>query len=161
MATEKSETSGSATDLVKSALAAAVVGVVGGGAFGYFVMPSGASTPDPQASHVEEKSSPVPGRFPNDALAVEISSIIADLESEPKSRVRLDISIVIANGTPETTTLKNEVKEDVISYLKGLSVSDIQGIRGFQNLREQLDDRARVRGRGAILGLLIGGLVLE
>lgn len=161
MATEKSETSGGAADLVKSALAAAIIGVGGGGAFGYFVMPSGASTPAAQAGHVEEKSSVVPGRFPGDALAVEISSIIADLETEPRSRVRLDISIVVAHGTPETTTLKNEVKEDVIAYLKGLSVSDIQGVRGFQNLREQLDDRARVRGRGAILGLLIGGLVLE
>ncbi|WP_245279910.1 flagellar basal body-associated FliL family protein [Hyphomicrobium sp. 99] len=162
MATEKNENSGGTAELVKSALAAAIVGAAGGGAFGYFVMPSGASTiAAAAATHMEEKPAPTPGRFPNDALAVEITSIIADLETQPRMRVRLDISIIVANGTPETTTLKNEVKEDVIAYLKGLNVSDIQGVRGFQNLREQLDDRARVRGRGAILGLLIGGLVLE
>lgn len=161
MAAEKSEKSGGTADLVKSALAAMIVGAAGGAVFGYFVMPSAAKTPDTLAAPVERKPTPAPGRFPNDALAVEVSSIIAELETEPKMRIRLDVSIVIAHGTPETTTLRNEVKEDVIAYLKGLRASDIQGVRGFQNLREQLDDRARVRGRGAILGLLIGGLVLE
>jgi flagellar FliL protein len=65
------------------------------------------------------------------------------------------------HGTPDSTLLKNEVREDIIAYLKGLTVADIQGVRGFQNLREQLEDRARIRGRGAILGLLIGGFVIE
>ena len=161
MAAEKSEKSGGTADLVKSAIAAVLVGAGGGGAFGYFAMPSAAKAPDQPEAPVETKAPPAMGRFPNDALAVEVSSIIAELETEPKMRIRLDVSIVIAHGTPETTTLRNEVKEDVIAYLKGLRASDIQGVRGFQNLREQLDDRARVRGRGAILGLLIGGLVLE
>lgn len=161
MAAEKNEKSGSTAELVKSAIAAAIVGAGGGGAFGYLVMPSAANTPEPSAAPLERKSPPAAGRFPNDALAVDVSSIIAELETEPKMRIRLDVSIIIAHGTPETTTLRNEVKEDVIAYLKGLRASDIQGVRGFQNLREQLDDRARVRGRGAILGLLIGGLVLE
>jgi flagellar FliL protein len=57
--------------------------------------------------------------------------------------------------------LKSEIREDVIAFLEGLTVADIEGVRGFQNLREQLDDRAKIRGRGAVLGLLIGGLILE
>lgn len=161
MAEEKNDSSGGgAADLVKSVLAAVIIGVGGGGAYGYFVLPNSASALAPPAAQIEEKP-PAAGRFPNDALAIEISSIIADLETAPRMRVRLDISIIVAHGTQETTTLKDEVKEDVIAYLKGLTLSDFQGVRGFQNLREQLDDRARVRGRGAILGLLIGGLVLE
>jgi len=161
MAEEKNDSGGGIGDLVKSAVAAIIIGAGGGGAFGYFALPNAAGAPAPHSAQTTEEKRPAVGRFPNDALAVEISSIIADLESSPKMRVRLDVSIIIAHGTPETTTLKNEVKEDVIAYLKGLTVSDFQGVRGFQNLREQLDDRARVRGRGAILGLLIGGLVLE
>lgn len=161
MAEEKGDPGGGAADLVKSAIAAAIIGAVGGGAFGYFALPDAAIALAPPAAETIEEKTPVAGRFPKDALAVEISSIIADLETAPRMRVRLDVSIIVAHGTPETTTLKNEVKEDVIAYLKGLTTSDFQGVRGFQNLREQLDDRARVRGRGAILGLLIGGLVLE
>ena len=65
------------------------------------------------------------------------------------------------HGTSDGSVLKNEVREDIIAYLKGLTVADIQGVRGLQNLREQLEDRAKIRGRGAILGLLIGGFVIE
>ncbi len=155
-------TAGTSTaDFLKSAIVAIVLGISGGGAFGYFAVPDGSGPSVPSVGESVEPQAPSAGRFPNDALEVEIPSVIAELETEPKMRVRLDVSIIVAHGTPETTTLKGEVKEDVIAYLKGLTPADIQGVRGFQNLREQLDDRARIRGRGAILGLLIGGLLLE
>jgi flagellar protein FliL len=148
---------------VKAALVALLLGAVGGGAFGYFVMPSGSATAAkevPEAGEPKASSSPT-GRFPNDALEIQIPSIIVDLDGEPRKKIRLDLSLIAAHGTSQTGTLKNEVREDVIAYLKGLKMADIQGVRGFQNLREQLDDRAKIRGRGAILGLLIGGLVIE
>jgi flagellar FliL protein len=152
---------GTTADFVKSALVAVLLGVGGGGVFGYFAIPDVPAPAVQSTSKSTEQQAPSRGRFPDDALEVEVPSVIGDLETVPKIRVRLDVSIIVAHGTPETTTLKGEVREDVLAYLKGLTVADIQGVRGFQNLREQLDDRARIRGRGAILGLLIGGLVLE
>lgn len=158
------EAAGTSTaDLVKAMLVAVVLGAGSGAAFGYFAIPAGIAPPpaeDAKPVNVAPQT-PASNRFPADALEITIPSIIADLSGEPKSRVRLDSSIVAVHGTPETTLLKNEVREDIITYLKGLSVADIQGVRGFQNLREQLEDRARVRGRGAILGLLVGGFVIE
>ncbi|CEJ87369.1 Flagellar basal body-associated protein FliL [Hyphomicrobium sp. GJ21] len=153
----------STADLVKSMIAAVILGVAGGGAFGYFAVPVG-----PAPAPVEEAKpasvapeAPSAGRFPSDALEISIPSIIVDLSGEPKARVRLDVSIVAVHGTSDGSVLKNEVREDIIAYLKGLTVADIQGVRGLQNLREQLEDRAKIRGRGAILGLLIGGFVIE
>jgi flagellar protein FliL len=143
------------------AIVAALLGIVGGGAFGYFVLPDPASPVQASQKDIPAEVPPTAGRFPNDAIELAVPSVITDLDSDPKVRARLDVSIIVAHGTPETTTLLGEVREDVMAYLKGLTLADIQGIRGFQNLREQLDDRAKIRGRGAILGLLIGGLVLE
>jgi flagellar FliL protein len=161
--TETEVATPSTGDLVKSMLFAALLGIGGGGAFGYLAIPVGN---EPVA--VEETKpvsvapqTPASDRFPGDALEIPVPSIIVDLSGEPKSRVRLDVSVVAVHGTPDSTLLKNEVREDIIAYLKGLTVADIQGVRGFQNLREQLEDRARIRGRGAILGLLIGGFVIE
>jgi flagellar FliL protein len=152
----------STADLVKSMLIAAALGIGGGAAFGYFVMPVGNAVPVEEAKAASAAPQvPVQGRFPSDALEIGIPSIIVDLSGEPRSRVRLDVSIVAVHGTSQFGFLKNEVREDVIAYLKGLTVADIQGVRGFQNLREQLEDRAKIRGRGAILGLLIGGFVIE
>jgi flagellar FliL protein len=153
----------STADFVKSMLLAVVLGIGGGGAFGYFAIPVGtAPAPVEEAKPASiAPQTPMSGRFPSDALEIAIPSIIVDLSGEPKSRVRLDISIVAVHGTSESGLLKDEVREDIIAYLKGLTVADIQGVRGLQNLREQLEDRARIRGRGAILGLLIGGFVIE
>jgi flagellar FliL protein len=152
----------SGADFIKSMAVALLLGVGGGGAFGYFVIPTAPASQSKVAPAPADKSgAPRTGRFPNDALEIGIPSIIVDLKGEPRSRVRLDLSIVAVHGTSATGTLKDEVREDVIAYLKGLTVADIQGVRGFQNLREQLDDRAKIRGRGAILGLLIGGFVIE
>jgi len=150
----------SGADFIKSMAVALLLGIGGGGAFGYFVIPS-APASQSKAAPAAKSGAPKTGRFPNDALEIGVPSIIVDLKGEPRSRVRLDLSIVAVHGTSATGTLKDEVREDVIAYLKGLTVADIQGVRGFQNLREQLDDRAKIRGRGAILGLLIGGFVIE
>ena len=149
-------------NFIVSLAAAIVVGVLGGGGFGYFVTLGGPAPPKAKepAEQVESRS-PATGRFPNDAFEMDIPSIIVDLSGTPKSQVRLDLSAIVAHGTLESGSLKSEIREDVIAYLKGVTVADIEGVRGFQNLREQLDDRAKIRGRGAVLGLLIGGLVVE
>ncbi len=154
---------GGTGDLIKSALVAILIGAGGGGAFGYFFVPDGSAPPPAKGASetVEPPKEPSPGRFPSDALEIQIPSVIVDLNSEPRTRVRLDLSVIAVHGPADTTSLKSEVREDVIAFLRGQTVADIQGVRGFQNLREQLDDRAKIRGRGAILGLLIGGLVLE
>jgi flagellar protein FliL len=154
------QTGGGGGFLIPS-LIAIVLGAGGGGAFGYFAIPDGTAASPQVQSESKPQPAPTPGRFPNDAIELAVPSVITDIGTDPKMRARLDVSIIVAHGTSESTTLIGEVREDMIAYLKGLTVADIQGVRGFQNLREQLDDRARVRGRGAILGLLIGGLVLE
>ncbi len=160
--TENQPAGGGVGGFMMSAIVAVILGAGGGGAFGYFAMPDGSpSNSPPKNESASPAPAPVIGRFPNDAIELAIPAVITDLDTDPKIRARLDVSIIVAHGTPETTTLLGEVREDVVAYLKGLTLSDIQGVRGFQNLREQLDDRARIRGRGAVLGLLIGGLVLE
>ena len=50
MAEDKGDPGGGAADLVKSAIAAAIIGAVGGGAFGYFALPDAASALAPPAA---------------------------------------------------------------------------------------------------------------
>jgi flagellar FliL protein len=153
--------SGGGGGFVIAALIAIILGAGGGGAYAFLMMPDVASQKSEPTHSEQPTANSATGRFPSDAIELVVPSVITDLNSQPAVRARLDVSIIVVHGTPQTTTLLGEVREDVIAYLKGLSLSDIQGVRGFQNLREQLDDRARIRGRGVILGLLVGGLVLE
>ncbi len=144
-----------------------VIGGIAGGGFGAFLRAPAPTEPAAQAATVPVDSlSPQPivgavSRFPPDAIELPVQPIIVTIGSELKTNIRLEFSIVAASGTPDEGTLKGEIREDVIAYLKGLTVSDLEGGRRFQLLREQLDDRARVRGRGVVLGILISGLVVQ
>ncbi len=149
-------------NIVVAAVVAMVIGVLGGGAFGFVLIPAQPSPPSPSEDKVVvEQKAPAKGRFPTDAVEMQMPPVIVGLGPEPAKKVRIDLSIIAARGTTEPAVLKSEIREDVIAFLKGLTIEDIEGVRGFQNLRQQLDDRAKIRGRGAVLGLLIGGLIVE
>lgn len=153
---------GGGPGIAMSLLVALLIGCLGGGAFGYLALPTSPARPAAASAPAVAPASPQPGRFPSDALELQLAPIILEIggATDPK-KIRVELSIVAAHGTPNTSTLQSEVREDVIAFMKGLTVKDIEGARGFQNLREQLDDRAKIRGRGAVLGLLVGGIVVE
>ena len=160
-----------------SILICLIVGALGGASFGYFGLPAqieGAAAKaewqaeeknsEYKAEHGDEKYAAVEaadGRFPPDAIEIPLQPIITTMGTDKKTKVRIELSIVAVHGTPQESALKSEVREDVIAYLWGTKVEDLEGGRGFRNLRNELDERARTRGRGAILGLLIGGLVIQ
>ncbi|HVX35837.1 MAG TPA: flagellar basal body protein FliL, partial [Hyphomicrobium sp.] len=125
MASDKSkngaQTGGGAGGIVISALIAAVLGIVGGGAFGYFAMPDGLGPSTQPKSESAPQAPAIAGRFPSDAIELTVPSVITDLGADSKMRARLDVSIIVAHGTPEATTLVGEVREDMIAYLKGLT----------------------------------------
>jgi flagellar protein FliL len=145
-----------------------VVGVAAGAVYGFMVPQSAAPpatatlAPEVHGKDNEKKSTlPKGRRFPKDAVEIAIPSIITTIGSDQATNVRLDLSMVAVSGTALETPLRNEIREDVIALLRGLKREDLEGGRGFLNLRAQLDERARIRGRGAILGLLIGGLMVQ
>ena len=156
---------GSGPGLVVAVLICAAIGAVVGGGFGYFLsMPAAPPAPVVEAEAGTKQSLPpeeIAGRFPHDAIELHVEPVIATIGPDFKTNVRLEFSIIAASGTPDEGPLKSEIREDIIAYLKGLTLSDLEGGRSFQLLRDELDDRARTRGRGVVLGMLISGLVVQ
>lgn len=145
-----------------------LVGATAGAGFGFVMLPKPiggvaaleAGGPHANANEKSNRTEPS-GRFPNDAVEIVIPPIITTIGADQKANVRLDLSMIAIHGTAQETPLKSEVREDIIAFLRGLTLDDLEGARGFLNLRAQLDERARVRGRGVILGLLVGGLIIQ
>lgn len=100
-------------------------------------------------------------RFPADAVEVALEPIITALGPTADRKMRLEASIIMTKEAATSSTLKTELMEDIVVFLNSVSAEEISGARGLQNLREDLDDRARIRGRGTVLGLLISGFVIE
>ena len=100
-------------------------------------------------------------RFPSDAVEVALEPIVTGLGPNADRKMRLEASIITTKEGSTSSTLRTEVIEDIVIFLNSVTAEEISGTRGLQNLREDLDDRARIRGRGTVLGLLISGFVLE
>ncbi|MEQ1715885.1 MAG: flagellar basal body-associated FliL family protein [Hyphomicrobium sp.] len=154
--------------IVVAMLIAILTGGLGGGAFGYFMLgTTGQPEKKADASSVEHQTkdqAPVLAlntRFPRNAVEVPFTPIITSLGPDKKFNIRLDLSVIAVAGTKQETVLKSEFREDVIALLWGLTIKDIEGGRGFQNLRMLLDERVRARGQGTVLGVLINGLIVQ
>ena len=54
-----------------------------------------------------------------------------------------------------------QIAEDIIAFLRTVTLVQIQGASGFQHLREDLNDRVRVRSGGKIRDLVIQSMIIE
>jgi flagellar FliL protein len=76
--------------------------------------------------------------------------------------VRLEAAMVYDSAPgklPPTLTL--EITEDMLAYLRTLTVSHIAGPSGFQHLKQDLAERALIRSEGRVEDILIQVLVFE
>jgi flagellar protein FliL len=142
-----------------------LIGVGCGAGFGFLILktkPQVSATPAvtvPEKDIVSEP--PATSRYPADAVEIALDPIVSSIGPNDKTKMRLEASMIVSKSGASSPLLKKEMAEDIVAFFRGVSLDDISGSRGFQNLREDLDDLARVRGRGTVYGLLISGFVVE
>jgi flagellar protein FliL len=93
---------------------------------------------------------------------MDLPPIVTNIGSPQELWVRLEASMIFDPATiqhPET--LAAEIANDLLAYLRTVSVSQIQGPIGMQNLRQDLNERAATRSGGAVKELVIRTLVLQ
>ena len=92
----------------------------------------------------------------------ELKPIVASLTFPADVWVRLEASVVVDPMPPkESELLLATVTEDVHAFLRTLSLPQLQGAAGLENLREDLQDRLLVRSKGHVHEVFIRGLVLQ
>lgn len=88
--------------------------------------------------------------------------VITNLAGPQRAWVRIEASIVLAGEpSPEDDLLAAKIAEDLVAFLRTISVTDIEGASGFQHLREDLVDRVRVRSGGRARDLVIHTFIIE
>jgi flagellar FliL protein len=93
---------------------------------------------------------------------VDLPPIVTNLAAPRDTWIRLESSIVIdAKATPHPDVIGGEIAADLLAYLRTLSLRDIEGPIGLQNVRQDLNDRAVVRSGGKVSELLIRTLVVQ
>lgn len=91
-----------------------------------------------------------------------LSPVVTNMASPPNTWVRLEASVITEPlSEEEAVVLTARVSEDVVAYLRTISPEQIEGARGLQYLREDLNERAAIRSSGKVRELIIETLVVQ
>jgi len=136
------------------------LGVGAGGLFGLQVL---AKAEKPAAAKAEAHASqPVRGRYAGNVTLRPLSPIVTNIAAPGHIWIRLE-GLLVAEGEQagEANALAATIAEDIVAYLRTVTLAQIQGATGFQNLREDLNERVRVRSGGKVRDLVIQSMVVE
>lgn len=163
----------------KSALVMTIAGVVlltlvgagGGWVVGGLLAPGVSEAEKEKAVAAEQAGADGPGEggakdeagLPRVATAangtVLLEPITTNLAYPGESWVRLEVALTF-NGAPDAP-LAETIHQDILAYLKTVSLQQIQGPRGFQYLREDLQERVDLRSQGRVSKVLFRTFVIE
>lgn len=110
----------------------------------------------------EREAPPVHALYDSPSEIVAIKPIIVNLAGVEKAFVRVQGSIVFSEAAMEQSKiLVSQVESDIAAYLRTLKVSDLEGATGLQNLREDLNQRAKIRADDSIREFILETMVIQ
>jgi flagellar protein FliL len=93
---------------------------------------------------------------------IDLPPIISNLAEPPNAWVRLQVAIVYDNkAVSKPQVLAATISEDILAYMKTVTVAQIGGASGLEHLREDLNERALTRSDGHIHEVIIQTLVVQ
>jgi flagellar protein FliL len=96
------------------------------------------------------------------SMIVDLPAIVTNLGAPPDTWVRLEGSIIFDPKTlshPEA--MAGQIGDDVLAYLRTVSLHQLEGPVGLENIRQDLNERAATRSGGKVRGFVIRTLVVQ
>lgn len=90
---------------------------------------------------------------------VDLEPVTTNLAYPSDTWVRLEVSLLF-RGEPDVK-IAETIDQDLLAYLRTVSLQEISGPRGFQNMRRDLEERARLRSKGAVEKLMVRTFVIQ
>jgi flagellar FliL protein len=101
-------------------------------------------------------------RYPPGTVLKDLTPIITNLAQPPEIWVRLEASLVLdAKATPLPDVLVGEIANDVLAYMRTVTLTQIEGASGLRQLSEDLNERVTIRSDGKVRELIIQTLVVQ
>ncbi|MDO9416058.1 flagellar basal body-associated FliL family protein [Pararhizobium sp.] len=90
---------------------------------------------------------------------VQLEPITSNLSYPSENWVRLDVALLF-NGKPDVA-ISEQIHQDIIAYLRTVSLQQIQGPRGFQYLKDDIQERVDLRSEGRVTNVMFRTFVIE
>jgi flagellar FliL protein len=92
----------------------------------------------------------------------DLPPIVTNIALPEDTWIRLESAIVFdAEKLKEPDVATKEITNDILTYLRTLSLPQIQGAQGLRHLREDLSERVAIRTDGKVKEFLIQGMVVQ
>lgn len=115
-----------------------------------------------KASTASPETAAAPHAYTSGTSLRELAPVITNLADPPEAWVRLQAAIVVEpEATKKVELLAAQIGEDILAYLRTASLASIGGASGLRHLREDLNERARIRSDGEVRELVIFALVVQ
>ena len=88
-----------------------------------------------------------------------IEPITTNLAAPSDIWVRMELSLVF-NGAPDNA-IAEQIQQDFLAFMRTVKLPQVEGASGFQHLKEDLEERARIRSGGRVKKILIKTLLFE
>jgi flagellar FliL protein len=88
-----------------------------------------------------------------------IDPITTNLAAPSDVWVRMELSLVFDGETD--AALADQIHQDYLAFMRTVKLPQVEGASGFQHLKEDLEERARVRSNGRVKKILIKTLLFE
>jgi flagellar protein FliL len=153
--------------MVITIVAIAIVTLVGAGAgwvLGGMIAPKApveeaAAAPAPAGAHGEKKEEGLPHIATEAAGVVQLEPITTNLAYPSDSWIRLEVALAF-NGPPELA-LAEDIHQDILGYMRTVSLQQIEGPRGFQYLKDDIQERVDLRSQGKVSKVMFRTFVIE
>ncbi|MBB4064121.1 flagellar basal body-associated FliL family protein [Gellertiella hungarica] len=90
---------------------------------------------------------------------VQLEPITTNLAYPSENWIKLDVALMF-NGPPDPK-LAEEIHQDILGYLRTVSLQQIEGPRGFEYLRDDIQERVDLRSEGRVSKVMFRTFVIE
>jgi flagellar protein FliL len=117
------------------------------------------ATPAPDKPMQESTASAPPTQA---STIVDLPPIVTNLGAPQDTWVRLEGSIIFDQKTlPHPEAVAGQIGDDVLAYLRTVTLHQLEGPIGLENIRQDLNERAATRSGGKVHAFVIRTLVVQ
>ncbi|MBB3460548.1 flagellar basal body-associated FliL family protein [Rhizobium sp. BK377] len=140
-----------------------LVGAGGGWAVGNMVSPAIRSAAEAEQAKEAEAKKKAEGGLPK--IANEANNIVlldpvtSNLAYPSENWIRLEVALMF-NGPPDVKVAE-DIHQDILAYVRTISLQQIEGPRGFQYLKDDIQERVDLRSQGRVSKVMFRTFVIE
>ncbi|MGV8938415.1 MAG: flagellar basal body-associated FliL family protein [Allorhizobium sp.] len=90
---------------------------------------------------------------------VQLEPITTNLAYPSENWIRLEVALMF-NGAADVK-ISEDIHQDILAYLRTVSLQQVEGPRGFQYLKEDIQERVDLRSEGRVSKVMFRTFVIE